>query len=335
MKQTDDRELIPISAYRVVGGPNNGLMQVSPVKHNKAMEIYNKMRDDHWHESEVNMSQDVHSWNTLTESEQKAYRKALAFLSNLDGMQLYNLKVIQKELTSPWYEMAISRQRFDESLHVLAYSLMIETMGFDAVETYNMFLTDDLLYAKNQFVRDMNEQVGSGDKIENFILATVANQALEGIMFQSGFLLFYVLSEAGKMHNSAKQVKFIQRDELNHLRLFFAMFEDLRQENPEYFTEELIQKARAILKNAAEMEIKWGQYIISDGIMGLNDETVEKYIKHLADYFSEGLGLGLLFGEGEITPNPCSWMDARMSDFGIDTDFFQDKVDSYDAASEW
>jgi ribonucleoside-diphosphate reductase beta chain len=158
---------------------------------------------------------------------------------------------------------------------------------------------------------------------------------LEGIMFQSGFLAFYALSESGKMHNSAKQIKFIQRDELNHLRMFFHMYADLEEENPELFTEELKAKARGILKDAAHAEISWGKYIIDGGVCGLTNEVVEGYIKHLADYFSDGLGLGLIFGETEITRNPCEWVDERMVEFGIDTNFFEDKVDDYDASLVW
>ena len=154
-------------------------------------------------------------------------------------------------------------------------------------------------------------------------------------MFQSGFLIFYALSEAGKMHASAKQIKFIQRDELNHLRLFFSMYADLELEYPEAFKDELKEKAKAVLKAAAEMEIKWGKYLVSGGIMGLNDRVIEGYVKHLADYFAHGLGLGLIYGTDQITPNPCSWVNERMNEFGIDTNFFEDKVDDYDTGVEW
>lgn len=329
------RQIIPISEYRVTHGPDNGLMQVSPARHPEAMEIFDKMRDDHWHENEVDMSMDVACWKRLSDSEKNAYLKALAFLSNLDGMQLHNLQVIAQNLSSPWYKMAVARQTFDESLHVMAYSLMIETMGFDPVEVYNMFVTDDLLFEKNQFVKNMNELVGGENSVESFIQATVANQALEGILFQSGFLVFYVLSEAGKMHGSAKQIKFIHRDEQNHLRLFFAMFNRLRDENPECFTPELIERCKRILKQAADMEIRWGKHIVADGVLGLSDHVIEGYVKHLADYFANGLGLGLIYGKDEITPNPCEWVNDRMADFGIDTNFFEDKEDSYDTGSEW
>lgn len=330
-----ERALIPISDYRVYGGPDNGLMQITPAKHPEAIEVYNKMRNDNWHENEVDMSMDVASWHTMTEAEKSAYRRALAFLSNLDGMQLNNLNIVSRYCTSPWYKMALARQVYDESLHVMTYSLMIETMGFDAVETYNMFITDDLLFEKNQFVKTMNTLVNGDTSAEGFALACVANQALEGIQFQSGFLVFYALSEAGKAHGSAKQVKFIHRDEQNHLRVFFNMYLAHKAERPEVFTPELEAKAREILRTTAEMEIKWGMSLIKGGILGLSEQVIEGYVKYLADYFADGLGLGLIFGTDAPTPNPCTWVEERMQEFGIDTNFFEDKEDSYDNGSEW
>lgn len=335
MSNSLERKNIPISDYRVFGGPDNGLMQITPAKHSKAIEIYNKMRNDNWHENEVDMSMDVSQWSMLTDAEQDAYRKALAFLSNLDGMQLHNLEIVSQACTSPWYKMAMARQVYDESLHVMTYSLMIETMGFDANETYNMFMTDELLYSKNQFVKNMNALVNGDNSLEGYVLSTVANQALEGIMFQSGFLIFYALSEAGKMHASAKQIKFVHRDEQNHLRLFFSMYADLEKENPDVFTYDLKERCRDVLRQAAEIEKVWGIYLVSGGIMGLSEKVITGYVEHLADYFADGLGLGLIYGENEITPNPCDWVNERMSEFGIDTNFFEDKEDAYDSGVEW
>ena len=84
------------------------------------------------------------------------------------------------------------------------------------------------------------------------------------------------------------------------------------------------------------MEIKWGKSLVSGGILGLSEAVIEGYVRYLTDYFAEGLGLGLIYGkDGVATPNPCEWVEDRMSEFGIDTNFFEDKEDSYDNGSEW
>lgn len=328
-----DKDIIDINDYRVINGPDNGLMQIKPAKHEDAMVIYDKMRDDHWNESSVDMSRDVQQWSRLTEAEKRGYQKALAFLSNLDGLQLNNLNEVNSHITSPWYRMALSRQIFDESMHVMAYSLMIETMGFDPVETYNMFMTDDLLHGKNQYVRNMNVLIPEGFSTENFALATVANQALEGIMFQSGFLFFYVLAENKKMPESAKQIRYIHRDENNHLRLFFAMYNDVMKENPGLNTEEFRGRARGILKNTAEMEKQWGRHIIGDGIMGMSPELSDSYVEYLTNTYSKALNLGEIYPG--VDKDPAPFVEERADDLAFETNFFESERDTYDEKAIW
>lgn len=140
-----------------------------------------------------------------------------------------------------------------------------------------------------------------------------------------------IAAKAGKVLRTLSNIT----DEQNHLRVFFNMYLAHKAERPEVFTPELKEKAREILRTTAEMEIKWGKSLIEGGIMGLSEQVVEGYVKYLTDYFAEGLGLGLIFGTDAPTPNPCEWVEERMQEFGIDTNFFEDKEDSYDNGSEW
>ena len=70
----------------------------------------------------------------------------------------------------------------------------------------------------------------------------MANYILEGIYFYSGFSFFYALGRQGKMLGTVSEIKYIQRDELTHLALFQGIFREIRKENPELFTPELIEE---------------------------------------------------------------------------------------------
>ncbi len=325
---------IDIDDYRVVAGPDNGLMQIMPSKHPRAMELFNKMREDHWDEKSVDMSTDVQHWPRLTPAEQRGFMKALAFLSNLDGLQLNNLSIVSRHLTSPWYRIALSRQIFDEAVHVMGYSLMIETLGFDPEEIYNMFINDELLHQKNQYVRTMNVLIPEGFSVRNFALATVANQALEGIMFQSGFLFFYVLAENKKMPGSAKQIRYIHRDENNHLRLFNAMYKDVLQENPEIFDADFKAQALNILKETAELEKEWGAHILGTGIMGCSVELMSAFVEYLTNSYAAALGLPKAY-PARSDVNPCPFVEERADDMAFETNFFENERDTYDTQVAW
>jgi ribonucleoside-diphosphate reductase beta chain len=222
--------------------------------------------------------------------------------------------------------MCITRQAWEEAQHVLSYAQMIESIGFNPEEIYWMFDTDPILAEKNEYITRSSEILGQGFTPQNFIKAVVGNIALEGIYFFNGFLIFYTLERQGLMRNSAKMIQLIQRDEeQTHLTLFINMFDTLRKENPELFTEELLQECRDLVHLAAQHEIVWGKYIISEGVMGLTDKIITEFIESLADKRLKAIGLEPLYG----TKNPIPWFDEAGNINNGETNFFEGKSAAY------
>lgn len=322
-----------VNSRRIVGGPKSDLMQISPMKHAFCREYWNQMLANTWQANEIDISKDVHCYqNELTPGERQAYDGALAFLSNLDGIQLHNITDnIAKHVTSPEVTMVLTRQAFEEALHVDAYSTMIEAISVDPMLVYMMFERDGMLAAKNEYILQQSRELGENYSTEGFCLATVANVVLEGIYFYSGFLVFYALGKRNRMVNSADEIKLINRDEVTHLSFFTRIFQELKVENPEVFTPEFYKKAEAIFRSAVELEIKWGQYLIRGGVLGLSDQIVSDYIKHLANQRWTALT-----GFAELYPgvrNPCEWVTAFASVNGEEANFFETKVKAYQTGS--
>ena len=230
--------------------------------------------------------------------------------------------------------MCISRQAWEEAQHVLSYAQMIESVGFDPEEIYWMFDTDPILAEKNEYIMRSSEILGQGFTPENFVKAVVANIALEGIYFFNGFLVFYTLERQNIMKNSAKMIQLIQRDEeQTHLPIFLNMWKTLQAERPELFTTELIAECKELIHLAAQHEIVWGKYIISEGVMGLTDQIITEFVESLADKRLDAMDLAPMYG----TKNPVPWFDEASSINGGETNFFEGKNASYTAGGslEW
>lgn len=324
-----------INDRRLIEGPKNDLMQIVPAKHAWAMLILQQMKDNTWDEREVDLSEDAKQYATgmLSDGNLSAYKKTLAFLSNLDGIQFNNLTLnIGKHITSPEVSMCVARQAWEEVLHVLSYAQMIESVGFDPKEIYWMFETDPILAEKNQYIMSSSKILGKGFTPENFVKAIVANIALEGIYFFNGFLLMYTLERQNLMRGSAKSIKLIQKDEETHLLLFLSMWKTMSQERPELFTEELIKEAIQIIDNAVNHEIIWGKYIISEGVLGLTDGIIEDFVKFLADERLTAMGLSKQYN----VKNPVNWFQEASSVNGVEENSFETKITAYSTgALEW
>lgn len=330
-----------VNSRRIINGPKSDLMQISPMKHAFARQYWKQMLDNTWFATEIDISKDVDCYkNVLTNGERDAYDKALAFLSNLDGIQLHNITDnIAKWVTSPEITMVLTRQAYEEALHVDAYSTMVEAITTDPLSIYMMFERDGLLAKKNEYIMEQSRSLTDDCSPETFALALIANVALEGIYFYSGFLTFYALGKRGLMLQSSDQIKFINRDEITHLGFFTRLLHEFMLENPEVFTAEFWAKAEALIRSAVELEINWGCYTIKGGVLGLSDKIVTDYIQHLANKRWAAVLAGYSGRAAvakELYPgvrNPVEWVDKFSSINGDESNFFEAKVKSYQVGS--
>jgi ribonucleoside-diphosphate reductase beta chain len=323
-----------VNDRRLILGPRNNLMAISPLKHAWARDLWKVLLANTWFPQEVDMSRDIKQYrapDALTEADKRMYRMALAFVSNLDGIQFNNLTFnIGHHITSPEVSMLISRQAFEEGLHVDAYSTMIEAVTDDPMSIYTLFAHDDILGAKNEHILKQSALLGDEFNAKNFTMALVANMMLEGVYFFSGFLTFYILARQGKMLGSADQVRFIQRDEETHLEIFARCYETQKVECPEVFTPQFYREVDELMNASAELEIAWGTHIIGDGVLGTTPELHRAYIQSLVDKRRARIGLPPLYG----VKNPYSWVEQFSQVKGTETNFFEGRVASYQVGGQ-
>lgn len=335
-KKTETTNNEIINKRRVINGVDDGLMQVSPLKHPFADEIFKIMLHNTWVPQEVYMGKDFEMWKSnsaLTPSERNVYKRSLAFVSNLDGIQTDNITSnILRNITSPEISLALIRQAYEEALHVHSYSTMVEALELDPEEIYGMYRRDQSLYEKNKYVLNSLGKIAADDfktgTFENdqaFLEACVSNIILEGIYFYSAFMIFYTLRRNNKMPGSAEMIQFINRDEDIHLKLFIKIVNEIKKEQPELWTKDFQQLLLKNIRGATEHEIAWGRECIGEGILGLNPKNLDQYIKFVADMRLKAIGLESFYN----VSNPFPWIENYTQGSMIEVNFFEGTVREY------
>ena len=330
-----------INLRRIINGDDDGLMQVSPLKHPFSMEMFQNMMANTWMPQEVEMTRDVEMWKSesvLTDQERLAFERSLAFVSNLDGIQTDNLTTnIARQITSPEVRLVIVRQAFEEALHVHSYATMIEALGMDPEYIYGMYRRDKELYKKNAYIlKSINKiaapdyKTGSTENDLTFLEACVANIILEGVYFYSAFLVFYVLKRNNKMPGSAEMIQFINRDEDLHLRHFIYLTNTIKQEQPELWTSPFKEKLRQNIIGGVEMETEWGCSCIGDGILGLTPVNLTQYLQFIGNARLSAIDLAEHWTDIE---NPFPWIDEMTQGSMTETNFFEGRVREYASGS--
>lgn len=217
----------PYDVARVICGDSNGIINFEQTNHKWAKQLYKNMQGRDWTPERVNISKDVAGYTKLTPGEKRMYDLVLAQLISNDSIQTQQLMIgISSYITSPAVSAALSRQAYEESVHADSYTILAEQICQDTDRIYRMHEVDinanpnDLpeserayfldrveLVKKNKSVADMYMQIYKDTKevkVIDVIMAFVANQILEELVFPGGFLAMYTLEQ--QMSGTAQMI---------------------------------------------------------------------------------------------------------------------------------
>lgn len=316
---------------RMIGGNTTNLNDFNNMKYSWVSDWYRQAMNNFWIPEEINLSQDFKDYPRLDKAERTAYDKILSFLVFLDSLQSNNLPTVSEYITANEVNLCLHIQAFQECIHSQSYSYMLDTIC--SPEERNDILyqwkTDEHLLNRNKFIGDCyNEFHEKRDKF-SLMKTLIANFILEGIYFYSGFMFFYNLSRNGKMSGSAQEIRYINRDENTHLWLFRSIILELKKEEPDMFTPDKIKVYEDMMREGVRQEIAWGQYVIGNGVQGLNEQMVSDYIRYLGNLRWSGLGFGFLYDDNRKEPENMKWVGQYSNANMVKTDFFEAKSTAY------
>jgi len=342
LKFTNER--VDINKRKIINGGDADVMQLYPMKHTFAWSAYNVGNANHWLPTEIGMQKDIEQWkarDVLTEDERTALKVVLGFFSTADSIAANNIIIsLYRHITSPECRMYLLRQGFEEAIHTHAYQYIVESLGLDQGEIFNMYREVESIYNKDNFILTFNEGIfdpafktgtlESDQKfLENLIIASII---LEGIFFYSSFAVMFGFQRQNKMTGSAEQIQYIMRDESQHLNFGIEMINAIKSEQPELWTREFQEHIIDLVRRATKLEYTFAQTVFPNGIFGMNADGFKKYIEHIADRRLVRIGLPEQFH----TPNPFPWMSEAV-DLSKEKNFFETRVTEYQTGGtlEW
>ncbi|MDO8625895.1 MAG: ribonucleotide-diphosphate reductase subunit beta [Candidatus Magasanikbacteria bacterium] len=329
-------EKVDINKRRVINGADADVIQLYPMRHTFAWEAYNVGNANHWLPTEISMQKDIEQWNSptlLSDDERKALKTVLGFFTTADSIAANNVVLaMYRHITSPECRMYLLRQAYEEAIHTHSYQYIVESLGLDESEIFNMYREVDAIFNKDAFILSFNEGIFSPDFktgtfksdqqfLENMVIFSLV---LEGIFFYSSFAVMFGFQRMNKMVGAAEQIQYIMRDESQHLNFGMNIINTIKEEQPELWTPEFQQHAVDLVKQAVDLEAKFAAEVFPKGIFGLNAEGFRKYIEHIADRRLTRVGLP----EQYHTPNPFPWMSEAI-DLNKEKNFFETRVTEY------
>jgi len=131
-----------INARRIINGADADVIQLHPMKHTFAWDAYNAGNANHWLPTEITMMSDIEQLRNgrLTDDEVKALKTVLGFFTTADSIAANNVVLaMYKHISSPECRMYLLRQAYEEAIHTHAYQYIVERLGLDGREIFNMY----------------------------------------------------------------------------------------------------------------------------------------------------------------------------------------------------
>lgn len=326
---------IEVGKRKMIGGNTTNLNDFNNMKYPWVSEWYRQAMNNFWIPEEINLAQDLKDYGKLPQAERRAYDKILSFLIFLDSIQTANLPNVASYITANEVNLCLSIQTFQEALHSQSYSYMLDSIcePNERNDILYQWKDDEHLLRRNTFIGEIYNDFQKEQSKLNFMRSVMGNYILEGVYFYSGFMFFYNLGRNNRMPGSVQEIRYINRDENTHLWLFRNIIKALREEEPELFTDELVELYRNMIKEGCEQEIAWGHYVIGDDIEGLTKEMVTDYIQYLGNLRSDNLGFGRIYEGHDVEPPSLVWVSQYADANMIKTDFFEARSTAYAKSS--
>ena len=264
----------------------------------KDLEVWDRLTGNFWLPEKVPVSNDIPSWNTLTEEEHTLTMRVFTGLTLLDTIQgtVGAVSLIPDALT-PHEEAVYTNIAFMESVHAKSYSSIFSTLCSTKQidEAFAWSEENEYLQKKAQIVLDYYE----GD---NPLKRKVASTLLESFLFYSGFYLPMYFSSHAKLTNTADVIRLIIRDEAVHGYYIGYKYQKGLELVSQAERDDMQAYTYDLLNELYDNEVDYTETLYAG--VGLT-EDVEKFLCYNANKALMNLGYPALFPADACEVNPA------------------------------
>lgn len=321
------------------------LNQLVPFKYQWAWNKYMSACANHWMPNEINMAADVAQWKdaeALTPAERIIIKRSLGFFSTADSLVANNLVLaIYQYITNPECRQYLLRQAFEEALHTHSYQHIVESLGLDESEIFNMYHEVPAIARKAEWaltytedLLDPNFKTGTFKTDQIFLRNLIAFYVVtESLFFYVGFTQIFALGRQGKMVGTAEQLQYILRDESMHVSFGIDVINQIKIENPQLWTNQFKQEITEMIRKGVEIESQYAIDTMPNPILGLNANMFIEYLQFIANRRCSQIGLDEQYPDAK---NTFPWM-SEMMDLKKEKNFFETRVIEYQSggALDW
>ena len=299
--------------------------------------FYERFRDaikNTWTVEEVDLHSDLSDLDRLSPAERHLIERLVAFFATGDTIVANNLVLnLYEHINAPEARLYLSRQLFEEAVHVQFYLTLLDTYLPDPDDRHQAFAAVENIPSIRAKAKCCYKWIGALEKLgplrtasnrRTFLLNLICFAAcVEGLFFYGAFAYVYFLRSRGLLNGLASGTNWVFRDESMHMAFAFDVIDTVRAEDPTLFDDELAEQVKAMMLEAVDAEFRFAEDLLGGGVAGMTAEEMRCYLEFVADQRMTQLGFQIIFG----TSNPFAFME--LQDVQELSNFFERRVSAY------
>jgi ribonucleoside-diphosphate reductase beta chain len=322
--------------YRSNNMPNifTKRINLKPYEYPNLNEYVDAIRHSYWVHTEFNFTSDIQDYKVhLTTEEKSAVERAMLAISQIEIAVKTFWGDIYKRMPKP--EIGNVGATFAESevRHADAYSHLIQLLGLN-----DQFETLLEIPAIRRRIKYLEKSISTSKSVENkdyFESIVLFSMFVENVSLFSQFLVIMSFNKhKNKLKGISNAVEATSKEENIHAELGFDLVNLIKKENPEWWTEELVDDLILATKEAYEAEIEIINWIFEEGDLEfLTKKQTMEFIKNRFNVSLNSIGIDSIFDVNDTLLETTEWFDDEILTTKH-TDFFNKRSINYSKKSK-
>ena len=322
-----------------------------PMKYPEAYDYWATHEKMHWLFDEVPLGDDVADYHKADDREKEFITSIMKLFTHNDVEVSNGYTQLLRVFKPTEVQMMLHGFAAREQIHIGAYSLFTETLGFPdefytdflkvpemktkidyleatKIKKYEEYADDfDTLFCdpdkQDEFNKYEDEQDYINTKYREDVLKVLAvyATATEGISLFAQFAMLLKYQFDGKYKGLGQIVEWSIKDEEMHVQGNSWLFREFVKENPSILTDEVKHHIYSSVRQIVDYELHLIDYLNPPH---MDKEVLKEYIKYIADQRLKLIGFKANYN---ITTNPLPFMEEVTGQ--VLTNFFEGKVTDY------
>ena len=313
-------------------------LTLRPMLYPDFYEMYKNGIRNTWTVDEVDFSDDIKDLHgKLSEPERHLVQRLVAFFATGDSIVSNNLVLnLYTHINSPEGRLFLSRQLFEEAVHVQFYLTLLDTYIPDVDERHEAFRAIETIPSIRRkadfcfkWLNSMQDipSLDTDEQKRQFLLNLICfATCVEGLFFYAAFAYVYFMRSKGLLNGLASGTNWVFRDESGHMNFALSVVKTVREEYPNLFDSRMHEEIVEMIEEAVDCETQFAEDLLGGGVAGLTVKEVRGYLEYVADQRLSNLDMPKHFG----TRNPLAFME--LQDVQELSNFFERRVSAYQVA---